>query len=162
MIDATVAHDELLRRQQLGEDAVLGRRVRGGAEADHRVRQQRMHVGEHHRAANDLDRVGNEHDAALRHRVGERADHRREDDVRDDEALLQRGRHPCRVVELAQQRDRRDQQGLIGERREELRRDDRVEAGFHRAFGADRGFFRALRFAVDCYNANARGRRFIP
>ena len=33
-LDPAVGDDELLRRQQLGQDAVLGRRVGGGAEAD--------------------------------------------------------------------------------------------------------------------------------
>ena len=48
MIEPTVvpsiqplAIDELLRRQELGQDAVLGRRVGGGAEADDRVRGER-------------------------------------------------------------------------------------------------------------------------
>ncbi len=43
-LDPAVGDDQLLRRQQLGEDAVLGGRVRGGAEADHGVGEQRMHA----------------------------------------------------------------------------------------------------------------------
>jgi hypothetical protein len=158
----SVRNDQLLRRQQLGEDAVLRRRVGRGAEAHHRVGQQRMHVGEHHRATDDLDRVRDQHHVPLRHRIGECADERGEDHVGDDEALLQRRRHPRRLVQLAQQRDRGNEQRVVGERREELRRDDRIEAGFHRALGADRGLRDALAFVVGCYNACLRGRRFIP
>ena len=36
-LDPAVGDDELLRRQELGQDAVLGRRVGGGAEAHDRV-----------------------------------------------------------------------------------------------------------------------------
>ena len=120
-----------MRRQQLRQNPIFRRRVRGGAQPDDCVRGERMCIDQHQPAADDLDRVGDEHDAALGHRIGERADERREHDVRHDETLLERRRHPGRLVELAQQRDRGDQQGVIGERAEELRRHDRVEAGFH-------------------------------
>ncbi len=138
MIEPTVvpsiqplAIDELLRRQELGQNAVLGRRVGGGTEADDRVGDKRMHREQHQRAADDLDRVGDQHHATLGHRVGEGADERREDDIRDDEALLQRRGHPCRLVQLAQERDGGDQERIVGERRKELRRHDGVKAGFH-------------------------------
>ena len=41
-LDPAVGDHQLPRRQQLGEDAVLGGRVRGRAEADQRVRGERM------------------------------------------------------------------------------------------------------------------------
>ena len=120
-----------MRRQQLRQNPIFRRRVRGGAQPDDCVRGERMRFDQHQRAAENLDRVGEQHHAAFGHRIGERADEGSEHDIRHDEALLQRRRHPGRLVELAQQRDRGDQQGVIGERAEELRRHDRVEAGFH-------------------------------
>ena len=39
-LDPAVGDDQLPRRQQLGQDAVLGGRIRGGAEADDRVRER--------------------------------------------------------------------------------------------------------------------------
>ena len=41
-LDPAVGLDQLRGRQQLGEDAVLGRRVGGGAQADDGIGQQRM------------------------------------------------------------------------------------------------------------------------
>ena len=41
-LDPAVGDDQLLRRQQLGEDAVLGRRVGRRAEADQRIGEQRV------------------------------------------------------------------------------------------------------------------------
>ena len=50
------------------------RTIVDGANADDRVGDERMHGEQHRCAAHDLDRVGDEHHPALRHRVGERAD----------------------------------------------------------------------------------------
>ena len=138
-LDPAVGDDELLRRQKLGEDPVLGRRVGGRAEADDRVRGERMQREQHQQAPRDLDAVGDQHDLALRHRIGERADQRREQHVRQDEALLQRRRHPTGLVQVAEQGDRGDQQRVVGERTEELRRHDRVETGLHHSPGLGRG-----------------------
>ena len=106
-LDPAVRLDELRVRQQLGQDAVLGRRVRGRAEADDRVGDQRMAAEQHHQAADDLDRVRDEHHRALRHRVGEGADERREDHVEQREHRRQRRDVPGRRAGRLQQFDRR-------------------------------------------------------
>jgi hypothetical protein len=67
----------------------------------------------------------------LGHRIGECADQRREDHVGDDEGLLQRWQHPLRFLQFLEQPDGSDEQRVIGERAEKLRRHDRVEAGLH-------------------------------
>jgi hypothetical protein len=90
-----------------------------------------MGAPEHGDAAEDLHRVGDEHHLALGQPVGERADPRREHHVGDDEEELEVRREPGRAVGLHQQRDGRDEQCIVGERREELRRHDDVEAGIH-------------------------------
>ena len=137
--DPAVGDDELMRRQELGQDAVLRRRIRGGAEPDDRVGQQRMHVEQHQRAAEDLDRVGDQHHATLRHRIGERADERREHTYETTKLCFSAGVIHAGSCSSPQQRDRGDQQRVVGERRKELRRHDGVEAGFHGAQEIGRG-----------------------
>ena len=97
------------------------------------VGQQRMQPEEHHQAAADLDQVGDEHHAALGHRIGKRADERGQCHVGHEEEQLEHRRHPLRRVDVAQQRDGGDEQRVVGERRAELRGHDRVEAAFHQS-----------------------------
>ena len=94
-----------------------------------------MGAPEHRHAAQDLDGVGDEHHLALGQTVREGAHPRREHPIGDDEEELQVGREPDGAVGLHQQRDRRDEQRIVGERREKLRRHDDVEAGIHPSFG---------------------------
>jgi hypothetical protein len=127
----TVGPDQLVGRQVLGEDAVLRRRVHRRAYAYHPIGQQRMQAEQHAQAAYDLDRVADEHDAALRNGIGKRADERREHDVREDEEHLQHRGLPAWRVQILEQGDRCKEKGVIGECGEELRRQDRVEAAIH-------------------------------
>ena len=85
----------------------------------------------HHEAADDLDDIRDEHDPALRHRVGESADEGREHHVGDREEELQQRRHPLRRLHLQEQRDRGDEQRIVRERREKLRRHDDVKTEGH-------------------------------
>ena len=62
-----VSHDELLGRQQLCEDAVFGRRIGGGADADNRIGQERVAAEKHQKAAAGLDEVREEHHASFGH-----------------------------------------------------------------------------------------------
>ena len=130
-LDPAIRDDELLRREQFSQDAVLRRRIRGGAQSHDGVGNERVHRKHHHEAAEHLDRVGDQHDLALRHRVGKRADERGQDHVEHDKRLLQRGLHPVGLVHFLQEPDRRDQQRVVRERAEKLRRHDRVEARLH-------------------------------
>ncbi len=84
-LDPAIGDDEQAVRQVFGEDAVLGRRVAGGAEADDGIGEQRVGTEEHHAAADDLDRVADQHDPALGHRVGKGADEGGEDNVGNGE-----------------------------------------------------------------------------
>jgi hypothetical protein len=129
--DPAVGDYQLAVRQVLGEDAVLRGRIERRAEPDDRVGEHRARAPQHDEAADDLDAVGDQHHLALRQPVGEGADVGREQHVGHDEEELEVRREPGRRVGLHQQRDRRDQQGIVGERREELRRHDDVEAGAH-------------------------------
>jgi len=145
MIEATVSpsiQPLALRRQQLGEDPVLRRGVGRRAEPHHRVGGEHQRVSgnagefdvigeEHHHAAGDLDRVGDEHHPALRDRVGKGPDECRERHVGHGEEEFQQRNHPRRAVELEQLGDRGDQQGVVGEGAEKLRRHDRVETPLH-------------------------------
>ncbi len=122
------------RRQVFGEDAVFGGRVGRRAEAGQAVCEQRVDADQHGDAARHLDRVADEHHAALGQRVGKSADERREHDERQDERLLQNGRVPARRVHLFQQGDGGKQQCVVGERGEKLRCEDGVEAAIHYRF----------------------------
>ena len=89
-LDPAVRHHELAVRQVLGEDAVLRRRIRRGAQADHGVGKQRMRrPSSIMHAADDLHAVGDEHHLALGQAVGEGAHARREHHVGDDEEELE-------------------------------------------------------------------------
>jgi hypothetical protein len=140
-LDPAVGLDQLRGRQQLGEDAVLGRRVGRRAQAHDRIRQQRVRAEQHHQAAHHLDRVADEHDLALGHGVGEGAHERRQHHVEQREH-----RHQCRAPARSgpgrlQQFDGGDEQRVVGQRREELRRHDGVETALHPVRG--RGIRRA-------------------
>ena len=75
-----------------------------------------MNVEEHHRAADDLDRVADEHDAPLRHRIGEGADESGQRDVGDGEEGLEQRLVRRRRVHFTQSGDGNNQQGIVGER----------------------------------------------
>ena len=130
-LDPAVGDDQQAVRQVFGQDAVLGRRIGGGAKADDGVGEQWMNHEEHHGAADDLDRVADEHDPPLRHRVGEGADERSEDDIGDREEGLEQGFVRGRRIHFAQGGNGGDQQCVIGQRGKELRGHDDVEAERH-------------------------------
>jgi hypothetical protein len=67
---------------------------------------------EHHRAADDLDAVADEHHPPLRHRVGEGADESGKRDVRDREKGLQQRIVPVRRNACRAARDGDDEQAL--------------------------------------------------
>ena len=80
---------------------------------------------------------------------------------------FERRRHPTGLVQVAQQGDRGDQQRVVGERAEKLRRHDRVEAGLHHPPRRDavlresRETRRGRGIRYNCW-VLARGPRFIP
>jgi hypothetical protein len=130
-LDPAVGDDQQAVRQVLGQDAVLGRRIRGGTEADDGVGEQRVNVEEQEEAAGDLDRVADEHDAPLRHRVGKGADEGGQGNVGHGEEELEQGLIARRRLHLAQGVDGGDQEGVVGQRGKELRRHDDEETEGH-------------------------------
>jgi hypothetical protein len=132
-LDPAVGLDELRGRQQLGQDAVLGGRVGRSTQADDGIGRQRVRAEQHHQAAHHLDAVRIEHHLALGHRVGEGADEGCQHDVEEGEHRHQRGALPLGGAGGSQQLDSGDKECVIGQRAEELRRHDGVEAAFHRA-----------------------------
>jgi len=89
---------------------------------------------EHHAAADDLDRVADQHDPALGHRVGKGADKGGEDDVGNGEERLEQRFVFGRRLHLAQGGDGGNEQGVVGKRRKELRGHDDIEAERHEKF----------------------------
>ncbi len=118
-----------------------------------RIRPQRMAAEQHQHAADHLDGVGDEHHAPFGHGVGERAHQRRQQHVEQREHRRQRRNLPGRRVRGPQQLDGADQQCVVSQRAEELRRHDGVEASFHALLecGAPNG----------AQTACSRGRRVI-
>src|SRR5574343_1161230 len=130
-LDPAVSDNEQAVRQVFGQDAVLGRRVGGGAKADNGVGEQRMGAKEHHAAADDLDAVADQHDPAFRHRVGKGADEGGENDVGNGEEGFEQWLVFGWCVHLAQGGDGGDQEGIVGQRGKKLRGHDDVEAERH-------------------------------
>jgi hypothetical protein len=143
-----VGDDQPFGRQQFGEDPVFGRRIHCRADADDGIGQQRVQAGQHDQAAGELDRVGDQHDPALGLRIGKRPDQWGQHDVGDDEDGLQQRRKPFRRAKEHEQADGREQQGVVGQRGQELCQQDDVERAVHvriRAGGSDvRGEGRVL------------------
>ena len=124
MIAATVspsiqafAQTNRFGRQAFRQDSVFRRRVRRRANADECVSQQRMQAQQHGQATEDFDRIADEHDAAFGERVGEGTREWRQNDERNDEALLQYRRLPGRRIEVPQQRDSCEQQRVVSQGR---------------------------------------------
>src|SRR6478672_7463204 len=82
-------------------------------------------------AADDLHRIGEKHDSALRHRVRERTDEGGKHDVGQYEEHLQHRRLPFWRVQHFEQCDRDEQQRIVGKRGEELSRENSVETASH-------------------------------
>jgi hypothetical protein len=88
---------------------------------------------EHQQAADRLDEVRQEHDAALGHRVCEDAHPGGEAHVAHHEKELEERRHPVRSVDARQKGDGSDEQCVVGQRRQELRAHDGIEAAVHKS-----------------------------
>ena len=147
--DPAVGDYQQAVRQQFSEDAVLGGGVGGGAQADNRIGDQRVHAGEHHQAADDFDAVADEHHPAFGHRVGESADKRGEQDVGNGEKQLEQGFVFLRRMHVAQGENGGDQQGIIGQCGKKLGRQNNVKATLHRLFsGRFHSFFRGIERAL--------------
>ena len=132
-LDPAVGDDELLRRKQFRENAVLGGGIGCGAHAHDCVGQKRMAAEEHQQTADRLHEVCEEHHAALWHGIRENAHPGGEADVAHHEKELEERRHPVRGVDARQKGDGSDEQCVVGKRRQELRAHDGVEAAVHNA-----------------------------
>ena len=87
--DPAIRHHQQAVGQVFGEDAVFGRGVGGGTEADHGEGEQGMDIEKHQAAAEDLDPVADEHDPPLGHGIGKGADKGRQQHVGEGEEGLQ-------------------------------------------------------------------------
>ena len=84
-LDPAIGHDQFFRRQQFGEDAIFGGRIRRRTETNHAIRDHHRNirgqthrgyifVAQHQQAADHFDGVGDQHHAALRKCIRKRAD----------------------------------------------------------------------------------------
>ncbi len=132
----------MIWRQEFRQDAVFGRRIHRRTDPDDHVSDEndpklrvagQTHeiVKEDREATDDLDRIGEEHHPALGARICKRPDECREHYIGHREPPLDHGRHPRRTVQLGNQRHRGDEQRIVRQRTEKLRRHDCVKAAFH-------------------------------
>ena len=129
--DPAVGDDKLFGGEEFRENAVLRGRIGRRAHAHDRVGEKGMASKEHQKATEGLEAVGDEHHAALGHGVREYAPPGRETHVAHHEEELQKRRHPVRSLQIGQKRDGGDEKRIVGERRQKLRRHDRVETSIH-------------------------------
>src|SRR5882762_4821725 len=90
-----------------------------------------MRTDQHGDAAEQLDRIGNEHDAALRQRISKRSHERGQHYVGEYEELLKYRCLPRLSMETRKQRNRSKQQRVVRECGEELRGQDDIEPAVH-------------------------------
>ena len=134
-LNPAVGFNQLGRRQQLGQDAVLGRRVRRSTQAHDGIGQQRMPAKEHHQTAHNFDTVAHQHDLPLRPGVRNRAYKRGQHHIKQckqghQECLLPLGR-----LGIAQQLHRCDKQRVVCQRAKKLRGHDGEKTAFHAVAG---------------------------
>jgi hypothetical protein len=118
-------------RQQLGEDAVLGGRIRRGPQPDDGVGQQRVRAEQHQQAAQHLDRIAQEHHPPLGQGIGKGAHEWCQHHVKQREHGHQCSALPLGGAVAAQQFHGGDEQGIVGQRAEKLRCHDGVETALH-------------------------------
>ena len=80
-----IGDDQFFGRKQFRENAVFGGRIGGSANADNGVGEQRMAAEKHQQTADGFEKVREEHDSALGHRVGKDAHPGCQKDVAHDE-----------------------------------------------------------------------------
>ena len=90
-----------------------------------------MGAEQHHQAADYLDAVGVEHHLALGHCIGKGADKGRQHHVEEREHRHQCGALPFGAAGGVEQFNGSDEQRVVSQRAEELRRHDGEEAFFH-------------------------------
>lgn len=86
---------------------------------------------EHSHATDELNRVGNEHDVALRAGISKGANKGCQEDVGQHKEQFEQRGHPGRSMELGQEGDSRYQESIISKRRKKLRRHNDVKATVH-------------------------------
>ena len=130
-LNPAIGAHQLRGRQQLGQDAVLGRGIRRRPQAHDGVGQQRMRPPQHQQAAQHLDGVADQHDPPFGHGIGKRPDKRGQHHVKQGKHGHQSRLLPLVRPRTAQKCDRGNEQGIVGQRAEKLRRHDGIETALH-------------------------------
>ncbi len=115
------------RAEHLRKDAVLGGRIHRRTDADQSVSSERVDAIHHGECPCELEQVRQQHHAAFGEAVGNLPDERREQDEGDNEGFLQQ-RHEVRQALGFYDGDGGDEDGVVGQRREELRQQHRQHA----------------------------------
>src|SRR5260363_133 len=155
---------QFFRRQQFGQDAVFSRWMCRCAEAYDTIGQKRVHAGQQCETTDEFDCIRHQHHAAFGHCIGEGADKSRQRNIEENKKQLEQRRHPGRRSDVMQQGNRGNEQRVIGERREKLRRHDGIKAILHQ-FSQLQSLFRQKIFSMtqpkikSFYVCNACGAR---
>lgn len=119
-----IALDEQFGLEHFRDDAVFGGGVGGSTDTNQGVGDKdqnqllgvvhaKVLVAEHQHTANQLDGVGGEHDSTLGIRVGKSTYKRRQQDVGQCKPPFHHRDHPDRSVQICDQGDSGNQQGIV-------------------------------------------------
>jgi len=130
-LDPAIGQDQEPVGQVFGEDAVFGRGIGRGAQAHHPVSHQGMDMEKHQGTARHLHRIGDEHHPPLGHGIRKGPHKGRQQHVGNGEKELEQRVVGVRRLHFPEGVDGGDEQGIVGERGEKLRRHDDVKAKLH-------------------------------
>ena len=131
-LNPAIGADEIAGFGQLGNDAVLGGPIRGGADADQGVSEQGIDAHEDGHRSQHFHQVGGKQHAGFRIPIGQRTDPWRERDESDEKGTLQRRDVPCATAGLLEAHgDHGEQDGVVAKGGQKLRADQGEQALVH-------------------------------
>ena len=117
---------------QFRDDAVFGRAIGGGADADQGIPEQRIDAQEDGQRTQHLDQIGGEQHAGFRIAIGKSTDPRRERHEGDKKGALQGRDVPGAAPSFLQAHgDHREQDGVVAKGGQELRANQSEQALVH-------------------------------
>ena len=121
----SVSLHQLIAGGQFAENAVLGRRIGGGANPHQRIADKRIDTEADAAGAEQLQTVGHHHHPAFGKAIGKLADKRSKKNVSAHKQHLQDRLAPLRIIELLHQRQCGEEKRIVAEGRQELGADHR-------------------------------------
>ena len=130
-LDQAVGAHQAIVSDQLRQDAELGRPVDSGTDADEPIGQQRINGQQQQPGTERLQGVADHQHLRFGAAIGKRPDPGREQHEGDQESTLQRRDVPVTLCTLTHHGDGREQDGIVGEGRQELRQHQHIDGAVH-------------------------------